>query len=36
MGLDPPQFLRDGDRVRIEIERLGTIEHAVVIPASQG
>ncbi|MGI8902899.1 MAG: fumarylacetoacetate hydrolase family protein [Solirubrobacteraceae bacterium] len=29
MGLDPPQFLRSGDVVRIEIERLGTIEHAV-------
>ena len=29
MGLDPPQFLAKGDVVRIEIERLGTIEHAV-------
>jgi 2-keto-4-pentenoate hydratase/2-oxohepta-3-ene-1,7-dioic acid hydratase in catechol pathway len=29
MGLDPPQFLKSGDVVRIEIERLGTIEHAV-------
>jgi len=29
MGLDPPQFLRSGDVVRIEIERLGAIEHAV-------
>jgi 2-keto-4-pentenoate hydratase/2-oxohepta-3-ene-1,7-dioic acid hydratase in catechol pathway len=30
MGLDPPQFLQSGDAVRIEIEGLGTIEHAVV------
>jgi 2-keto-4-pentenoate hydratase/2-oxohepta-3-ene-1,7-dioic acid hydratase in catechol pathway len=29
MGLDPPQFLQSGDVVRIEIERLGVIEHAV-------
>ena len=29
MGLDPPQFLRSGDVVRIEIEGLGAIEHAV-------
>jgi acylpyruvate hydrolase len=29
MGLDPPQFLHSGDVVRIEIERLGYIEHAV-------
>jgi acylpyruvate hydrolase len=29
MGLDPPQFLQPGDTVRIEIERLGVIEHAV-------
>jgi 2-keto-4-pentenoate hydratase/2-oxohepta-3-ene-1,7-dioic acid hydratase in catechol pathway len=27
--LDPPQFLGSGDVVRIEIEGLGTIEHAV-------
>jgi acylpyruvate hydrolase len=27
--LDPPQFLAGGDVVRIEIEGLGTIEHAV-------
>jgi acylpyruvate hydrolase len=26
---DPPQFLQSGDVVRIEIERLGTIEHAI-------
>ena len=29
MGLDPPQFLRSGDMVRIEIERLGWIVHSV-------
>ena len=29
MALDPPQFLTSGDVVRIEIERLGAIEHAV-------
>src|ERR1700733_11004283 len=30
MGLDPPRFLTFGDRVRIEIESLGEIEHRVV------
>jgi 2-keto-4-pentenoate hydratase/2-oxohepta-3-ene-1,7-dioic acid hydratase in catechol pathway len=29
MALDPPQFLASGDVVRIEIEQLGSIEHAV-------
>jgi 2-keto-4-pentenoate hydratase/2-oxohepta-3-ene-1,7-dioic acid hydratase in catechol pathway len=29
MGLDPPQFLNSGDVVRIEIEALGWISHAV-------
>jgi 2-keto-4-pentenoate hydratase/2-oxohepta-3-ene-1,7-dioic acid hydratase in catechol pathway len=29
MGLRPPRFLASGDVVRIEIERLGAIEHAV-------
>lgn len=29
MGLDPPRFLESGDVVRIEIEQLGAIEHAV-------
>ncbi len=29
MALDPPQFLRSGDVVRIEISRLGVIEHRV-------
>ncbi len=30
MALDPPQFLQDGDVVRIEIEGLGVIEHGIV------
>lgn len=30
MGLEPPQFLRPGDVIRIEIEHLGAIEHAVM------
>jgi acylpyruvate hydrolase len=30
MALDPPRFLEAGDVVRIEIERLGAIEHRVV------
>jgi acylpyruvate hydrolase len=29
MAFDPPRFLSSGDVVRIEIERLGAIEHAV-------
>ncbi len=29
MALDPPRFLAGGDVVRIEIERLGAIEHAI-------
>jgi 2-keto-4-pentenoate hydratase/2-oxohepta-3-ene-1,7-dioic acid hydratase in catechol pathway len=29
MGLDPPRFLASGDVVRIEIELLGAIEHAI-------
>ena len=29
MAMDPPQFLEDGDVVRIEIESLGPIEHRV-------
>jgi acylpyruvate hydrolase len=29
MGMDPPQFLQSGDVVRIEVESLGTLEHAV-------
>jgi acylpyruvate hydrolase len=28
-AMDPPQFLAAGDRVRIEIERLGAIEHEI-------
>jgi 2-keto-4-pentenoate hydratase/2-oxohepta-3-ene-1,7-dioic acid hydratase in catechol pathway len=34
MALDPPQFLSDGDVVRIEIEQLGAIEHRVVAAGS--
>ncbi len=29
MAMDPPQFLKSGDVIRIEIERLGVIEHQV-------
>jgi 2-keto-4-pentenoate hydratase/2-oxohepta-3-ene-1,7-dioic acid hydratase in catechol pathway len=29
MYFDPPRFLGSGDVVRIEIESLGVIEHAV-------
>ena len=29
MAMDPPQFLKDGDVVRMEIEGLGTIEHRI-------
>jgi len=29
MALDPPRFLASGDRVRIEIEALGAIEHPI-------
>jgi acylpyruvate hydrolase len=29
MGLDPPRFLTPGDVVRVEIERLGAIEHSI-------
>jgi 2-keto-4-pentenoate hydratase/2-oxohepta-3-ene-1,7-dioic acid hydratase in catechol pathway len=29
MAMDPPQFLKSGDTIRIEIERLGAIEHRV-------
>jgi 2-keto-4-pentenoate hydratase/2-oxohepta-3-ene-1,7-dioic acid hydratase in catechol pathway len=29
MGMDPPRFLGSGDVVRIEIEGLGAIEHAI-------
>ena len=28
-ALDPPQFLEPGDRVRVEIEQLGSIEHEI-------
>ena len=30
MAMDPPQFLQPGDLVRIEIERLGSIQHSVL------
>jgi acylpyruvate hydrolase len=29
MGFDPARFLQSGDRVRVEVDRLGTIEHPV-------
>jgi 2-keto-4-pentenoate hydratase/2-oxohepta-3-ene-1,7-dioic acid hydratase in catechol pathway len=29
MSMDPRQFLASGDRVRIEIDRLGSIEHSI-------
>ncbi len=29
MGMDPPVFLTGGDTVRVEIERLGAIEHPI-------
>lgn len=32
VGMDPMRFLAPGDVVRIEISRLGAIEHAVVAP----
>jgi 2-keto-4-pentenoate hydratase/2-oxohepta-3-ene-1,7-dioic acid hydratase in catechol pathway len=31
-AFDPPRYLGDGDVVRVEIERLGAIEHRVVTP----
>src|SRR5215213_4684200 len=31
LAMDPPQFLTNGDVVRIEVEALGAIEHAVTI-----
>jgi 2-keto-4-pentenoate hydratase/2-oxohepta-3-ene-1,7-dioic acid hydratase in catechol pathway len=30
-AMDPPRFLENGDRVRIEIEHLGAIEHPIVV-----
>ncbi|HVE67370.1 MAG TPA: fumarylacetoacetate hydrolase family protein [Solirubrobacteraceae bacterium] len=33
-AMDPPRFLGDGDVVRIEIEGLGAIEHAIAAPAA--
>ena len=31
IGFDPPKFLRDGDVVRIEVEKIGVIEHRFVL-----
>ena len=36
MGFDPPRYLSDGDVVRVEIERLGAIEHPVSARRSPG
>jgi 2-keto-4-pentenoate hydratase/2-oxohepta-3-ene-1,7-dioic acid hydratase in catechol pathway len=30
VGMDPMRFLQPGDVVRIDIDRLGSIEHAIV------
>jgi 2-keto-4-pentenoate hydratase/2-oxohepta-3-ene-1,7-dioic acid hydratase in catechol pathway len=30
IGLDPPRYLEPGDRVRIEIEGIGSIAHEIV------
>jgi 2-keto-4-pentenoate hydratase/2-oxohepta-3-ene-1,7-dioic acid hydratase in catechol pathway len=30
MGMSPPRYLRAGDVVRVEIDRLGTIENKFV------
>lgn len=32
MSMDPPRFLAPGDVVRIEIDRLGAIEHTIAAP----
>ena len=32
VGMDPMRFLAPGDIVRIEIDRLGTIEHEILLP----
>ena len=29
MAADPPRFLRDGDRIRVEIDGLGELENTV-------
>jgi 2-keto-4-pentenoate hydratase/2-oxohepta-3-ene-1,7-dioic acid hydratase in catechol pathway len=31
MGFDPPKFLRAGDRVKIEIEKIGILENTVTL-----
>jgi 2-keto-4-pentenoate hydratase/2-oxohepta-3-ene-1,7-dioic acid hydratase in catechol pathway len=35
MAFDPPRYLNEGDVVRIEIERLGSIEHEVLGPSDE-
>lgn len=32
IGFDPPRYLRPGDRVRVEIERIGMIETLIIPP----
>jgi acylpyruvate hydrolase len=32
-GMDPPRYLAVGDRIRVEIDRIGAIEHAVTAPS---
>jgi 2-keto-4-pentenoate hydratase/2-oxohepta-3-ene-1,7-dioic acid hydratase in catechol pathway len=32
VGMDPMRFLAPGDIVRIEIDRLGAIEHEILLP----
>ena len=35
IGFDPPKFLRRGDRVRIQIEGIGTLSNPVQLPRQQ-
>ena len=35
-AMDPPRYLGDGDVVRIEVEGLGAIEHAVEAAPGSG
>ena len=32
IGMNPPQYLSVGDQVRVEIDRIGAIEHTIVAP----
>jgi acylpyruvate hydrolase len=32
-GMDPPRYLAVGDRIRVEIDGIGAIEHSVVAPS---